>query len=683
MSKRKYGRRQVCPCGKSTKYCPLISSEGTGGGKCHSTKCGQRFFKPEPKQAKLAPLQLSDARCHTYHDINDKPVIRVEVKRDALGKKQVVVYSHSNGSWKLGLGDAIPIPYRLPEVVQAIAQQRPILVLEGEKDCDTAYDNGFDATTNLFGALKWRDEYSDRLCGMVAVIISDNDDVGRQHGSQVEESLRRRNAAETVVQLDIRRLMPDLPDKGDLTDFFERGGSVEAIHDEISRLLAEADSTPEPVCDVQIPLPAIEHSKLPTMLRTLIESIEDPNESLALLLASMTALGSIMPTITTKYAGRDYAPMLYLFVVGEAGTGKSIILPARKLVAGIEDIHREFNRSKAIEFRRSFASWAKDGKKNGEPCPREHDFHTLLGAPDSTAPVIIRDLSANKSILIFDTEADSLQSAISTKNGDASSVLRKAWHHEPIAQSRVGGSLRVHCDRPNLAMILSGTPAQILPLVQGSENGLVSRISFLQLYRHLVFKNPFDASASVPNARAESLAPLVTKLWLYAREGDHQVDLSDAQKKHFNDFYKVSFETNDDEVDGAVTLRSAVVVVRLCTILAVLRCYEAKGMLDDIMEVTDEDFSTAMELGAYLRLSSGDIVERLRSLAPTTFPTSNRARVATLYSTLPGSFSTADAHRIGMGLGLNVVAINRYLAKQHSITRVAHGRYEKQRQHPP
>ena len=65
--------------------------------------------------------------------------------------------------------------YRLPEVLKAIKDGRPVFVCEGEKDCDNMAKLGYVATTNPMGAGKWHaGDYTPSLKGADLYIIPDN-----------------------------------------------------------------------------------------------------------------------------------------------------------------------------------------------------------------------------------------------------------------------------------------------------------------------------------------------------------------------------------------------------------------------------------------------------------------------------------------------------------------------------
>ena len=134
--------------------------------------------------------------------------------------------------WNLPLDPAHRfLPYRLPELTEAIAYDRPVFVVEGEKDVENAATKlGITATCNAGGAGKWRPEHAAYMKDADVAIIPDNDDAGRNHAEDVAESL-------AGIAKRIRILtLPDLPPKGDLSDWIGAGGTA----DQLWTLLARA-----------------------------------------------------------------------------------------------------------------------------------------------------------------------------------------------------------------------------------------------------------------------------------------------------------------------------------------------------------------------------------------------------------------------------------------------------------
>lgn len=114
------------------------------------------------------------------------------------------------------------VPYRLPELLAA-ASHRHVFVVEGEKDVERLRALGLLATTNPLGATKWRDDYAEPLRGRPVVVIPDNDPKGEEHAALVVNSLLPVAASVKLVRL------PNLPEKGDVSDWLSAGGSRGAL----------------------------------------------------------------------------------------------------------------------------------------------------------------------------------------------------------------------------------------------------------------------------------------------------------------------------------------------------------------------------------------------------------------------------------------------------------------------
>jgi hypothetical protein len=124
-----------------------------------------------------------------------------------------------NGIWSVK--GVRQVPYRLSAILEAIANDCPVVITEGEKDVDNLARWNVPATCNAGGAGKWRDEVNEHFRGADVVLIPDNDDAGYHHVHAV-------GAALIGVAKRIRVLMlPGLPVKGDVSDWIAAGGTVE------------------------------------------------------------------------------------------------------------------------------------------------------------------------------------------------------------------------------------------------------------------------------------------------------------------------------------------------------------------------------------------------------------------------------------------------------------------------
>ena len=130
---------------------------------------------------------------------------------------------NGEGGWINGIQGVRRVLFQLPDVLEARAAGLVIHIAEGEKDCLTLRERGLPATCNVAGAGKWDASYSEALRGACVVILPDDDAAGRGHAQAVAVSLYGIAKWVRVVAL------PDLPNKGDISDWFSMGGTVEQL----------------------------------------------------------------------------------------------------------------------------------------------------------------------------------------------------------------------------------------------------------------------------------------------------------------------------------------------------------------------------------------------------------------------------------------------------------------------
>jgi hypothetical protein len=143
------------------------------------------------------------------------------------------------GGWIKGLGDVERVLYRLPELIEAIASERTIIIPEGEKDVESLRRIGVPATCNPEGASepgkkpKWKAKYSERLLGADIIIIPDHDPAGYAHAEAV--AAMSTGIAKSVRVLKLAEHWPQCPEHGDISDWLEAGHTSEQFDDLITR----------------------------------------------------------------------------------------------------------------------------------------------------------------------------------------------------------------------------------------------------------------------------------------------------------------------------------------------------------------------------------------------------------------------------------------------------------------
>lgn len=114
--------------------------------------------------------------------------------------------------------------YRLPEVIKAIREKKSIWIAEGEKDADNLAKIGLCGTSSPMGSGKWnKGDYASLFKDAQVFILPDNDEPGWGHARAIAQSLE--GIAESYRILDLKRLWPEIPEKGDVSDLIEKLGA--------------------------------------------------------------------------------------------------------------------------------------------------------------------------------------------------------------------------------------------------------------------------------------------------------------------------------------------------------------------------------------------------------------------------------------------------------------------------
>jgi hypothetical protein len=134
----------------------------------------------------------------------------------------------SPDGWTYSTKGVRRVLYRLPQLLEALATEKRILIVEGEKDVDNCWKRNIPATTNIGGAGKWREIYNPTFNDGDIIIVADNDDAGRTHAATIANNLKP--VAARVRVLDLAQHWHQCPDKGDISDLFNAGFAVEDLN---------------------------------------------------------------------------------------------------------------------------------------------------------------------------------------------------------------------------------------------------------------------------------------------------------------------------------------------------------------------------------------------------------------------------------------------------------------------
>ena len=153
----------------------------------------------------------------------------------------------ADGKWIWNLKGVQKVLYRLPELIEDVAQGRTIVIVEGEKDVDALRAVGVPATCNPGGAGGWLVQYNEYLRGANVIIIGDNDPQakhpktgellfhpdgrpvfpGQDHMRDVAAKLT--GIARQIRLIDLGKMWLECPPKGDVFNYLESGHTREQL----------------------------------------------------------------------------------------------------------------------------------------------------------------------------------------------------------------------------------------------------------------------------------------------------------------------------------------------------------------------------------------------------------------------------------------------------------------------
>ena len=252
-----------------------------------------------------------------YPNADGTPAYKTIKTQTPDGKKTFRQQRYENGQWINGLNGQTPPLYRLPELLDAINNNKHIIICEGEKDADTFNNlnepNMF-ATTNPMGAGKWRQQHTDTLKDAIGIyIIHDNDEPGINHAITIAEQL-------TTIGKPPRILTPR--EGKDLTDHINAGYTLEDLIDNAQNIeeqkQARAQERLTKLIDEEIEkqtardaarrhianINASNRYNLPDHATTLTEELNKPDEPIRYIIDQLWPNGANISLTATYKAGK-------------------------------------------------------------------------------------------------------------------------------------------------------------------------------------------------------------------------------------------------------------------------------------------------------------------------------------------------------------------------------------------
>ena len=309
------------------------------------------------------------------------------------------------------------------------------------------------------------------------------------------------------------------------------------------------------------------YNRIPEELIRLTKPFEGREKDIVLL-STLGVLSNCLPNIYGVYDGDTIYPHLYLMIIAPAASGKGVMNYSRLLIEPIHD--KIFSESKSEYL------ICEEGKKNKdiEQC---HEVKVkILPANISSAEMHTYLSSSEHGLLIMESEADTMSNMLKNDWSSYSDVLRKAFHHEPVAISRKTEKLFIDIKEPKLSMVISGTPDQLKPLIKSRENGLFSRFMIYNFDEITEFKNVFAAKTRNNKVIFNDAGKNIFNLYgeLAKLEKPIEFSFTDSQKRKFLDRIRpirADIVNNHSQSFISNLHRHGLMLFRIAMILTVLR----------------------------------------------------------------------------------------------------------------
>ena len=333
--------------------------------------------------------------------------------------------------------------------------------------------------------------------------------------------------------------------------------------------------------DPNQPLPTFPEADWPKILLLIMSYATSPTLRDVMLIGALTAIGASMERyVRCPYAGKLQSPCLQSFIVAPSASGKGILSLIRLLVEPIHDEIRQQVAAEVKAYKKEKAAYDVMGKERSKvEAPQMPKNRMFLISGNNTGTGILQNImDANGTGLICETEADTISAAIGSEYGHWSDTLRKAFDHDRLSYNRRTDQEYREVKKSYLSVLLSGTPAQVKPLIPSTENGLFSRQLFYYMHGIWAWINQFESG----EADLEAIFTDIGLEWkkqldLMKTHGVHTLRLTDEQKQEFNtlfsDLFFRSGLANDNEMSSSIA-RLAVNTCRIMAEVAMIRALE-------------------------------------------------------------------------------------------------------------
>ena len=419
--------------------------------------------------------------------------------------------------------------------------------------------------------------------------------------------------------------------------------------------------------------PHLTEGQLPTLLEQAAAVVPAGETRDMLLLSLLTNCGYALPAMRMLH-GRPhhtYSPELLTMIIAPAASGKGIMNYGRLLLQAIE------------------GSTPRDhASRRG---PRCNNGKQVYIPANSSASALIKVMDEYEGRgIVFATEMDTLTQTLRAAYGHFGDLVRCIFEHETVSQLRRQNNDFIEIRNPRIAMLLSGTPNQVAPLLRNRENGLMSRFGCYVVNSRMDFDDNVWDVEEEGNTPSEAVLydRLATELgdrYLWMETAGHECYfyLTDAQLKTIKRMFRSEYDTYSQEFGDlfdASLKRMPVIMKRIGMILTGLRLDMTKPLPERVV-CSEEDFQTMLLIGHKLLMHAAMVFQMMPELKATPVgEIGGNMLQKQFFQMLPTDFTKQDAVKQAEVLGVNVRTMERWLVKliqSSNIQHVAHGEYHK------
>ena len=458
------------------------------------------------------------------------------------------------------------------------------------------------------------------------------------------------------------------------------------------------------------PLPAEVIARLPRYYTAVTDLYEAPFLKTSQATALFALTSALMPNSYVRHGKRLVSPAVMVIHYGTSGAGKGNISDLRTLFETVDRRRIEESEQALQQYDYDLEAYKQNLKchfadrKEVQPTgrrapeglqrPKKPLRRSLeIPADTSSADFVLR-LKGNEPYpsLLMSEELLTTVSANRTKHGDFVHYILNCYHEEPIHRGRKTDDEDTIVHRPRLAMLLSGTMGAIRQFIPSVEDGLASRMLFVELPFALPWIDELtDAEAHRFNSTLRETADVATQLYEALRRFDSShtkvtLALSDHQSRYIN---RVMARMNDhffflyghQDIVPAVRRRH-LDAKRLMLQVALMRRYEQCGswpeaLAEPAITIDDDDIDTVLFIAYWSVQQTMHLYRRLVCYDDTEVMTTP-TKPEEVLARLPHEFTRAEAVRVGGEFGAAVRTIDRYLViwqKTSAIKQIGYGRF--------